>query len=261
MGSFKNIYAGLALALETIIPPDIERIDENRIIPTSKYLDEIDEIIIDVDTIIFELATVEKITDINSLRKETIKTVESLETMPTLIGIVRIINSGRFTNIPDEFRYKPKPNSKVEKQIESYMRVRLTIRDIYPLDTKILIMNRTKLIYSSNNFWLSSSKRVSGSLRVLESHTGIILDEITLNKRFKKSKKYDCREIPYDRTLLLLLGDGKLLGGFKNDELKNDLKMIIEKLSDWNALTPRGTIDAYILHKHPKMFKIIKDIR
>ena len=245
--SFEDIPTPLGLSLESIVSEVDFRLDEERQIPTSQYLQNISLVHFDVYTIVRDL--IYSYTNIsransNMVKTELINVLNALSNIPELVGIVKFFNTYKshieMRKIKSvkrrDITFKVhRDGTMVKMKEEMIISVMSSLSVLgYEVMDNPNIGGDSNLLYTHNAYWLSKQRRHNSNVRVLESRTGLILDQFTLNKKFRTSKKFDKLLLPFTTELLLLFGDKGNMNGTNNDELK---KLIIMS-KKWNMHTP-----------------------
>jgi len=242
---------GLQLALETIIEPTWERIDPDRKVPSSPYLQKVNLFFVDVFTLAKDIIDGYEIKndklDAKIILEQLKKCIYELHEIPDLIGFIAFINTRPFLNLFSSFKQKQfKPGTKAHFKNKLLFKV----MDIYKPLKGIRYINDIAgiplLLYSHNNMFISKNLEVGKKIFVLESYTGLVLTRETLSKRFKPSKRYDINKIPFTYFNLLIFGDKYLFDG--DTEILN---ILLDRFKDGKIkiLTGDSKINSLIKNK------------
>lgn len=253
--SFKDVSVGIGLALETLAYSTESRINPEREIPASEHLDLIDSIYIDIFTLTLDvirsstiLPSPKEVIDLTKLM------IVGIESIPELSGIVKFINTTDYLMLDSTILKTFKKDSKVEAMFKLHMASCRLIPHNFTYVPTLHMGGKNALLLSSNTNWLGTMKNLKSNLRVLESHTGNVLTELTLNKKYKKRKSIDTSKIPFDKMLLLFLGDGHYIKGMDS----KDIPDLLNELLKWNSKTSRDTITSFLIKNYPEQYNHFK---
>jgi hypothetical protein len=258
--SFKNVSVGVGLALESIATPTIDRIAPDREIPTSPLLGNVEYICFDIFSLCGDVLSSirnfnKNIHDEDFVIERVKEMIESIKAIPELQGIVKFINTTTYLiankSLVKEFR----EGTKSEIQRKILMRALFKIPTHFDYEKNTFALERNTLFFSNNVYWLAILKNLKGHALVLESHTGNVLTEITLNKKYKKSKLYDNTKLPFDALLLKFLGDGNFINGLNHKEISD---LITHMNDNWTPITSRNTISKYMFKNHGELYAEFK---
>jgi hypothetical protein len=238
---FENLPIPLGLALETVIEEVEFRIDKKRTKPTSQLLSSIELIHFDIYTLVKDLiSSYEDITRITVedivQDLEVVKT--SLMDLPELQGISTLFNSYRhyesFIRTPMAFGATVnmttyRDGTKVKLKSELLHKV-MKLQKGY-VDT--VETGNTNLLYTHNNVYLALMARRAKRIIVLEHHTGNVLDEKSLNKKIRKSTKYDTSNMPFNLEMIQVFGDNDICKGMSNV----NKTIVMELIERWTPTT------------------------
>ena len=240
--SFKKLPIATALALETVAEPNKDRISDEREIP--KYEKELE----DIEIIVFDVFSLARDV-INGLSKDSISlplavhnlksAVAGINEITEFMGITQFINSYEYTYRYKEHHIIHKENTMVGDRMDLLNRLMRNFNpSIYGIVLQKGIPYERALLFSHHAYFIASMREIGKKLRVLESHTGRVLTNETLNLKYRNVKSYDRKLLPFHKRLLLVLGDGNLIKAKSSKYIKE----VIEVSRKWNINTPDETV-------------------
>lgn len=233
----ENTPIGIQLALETIVEPTWKRINEDREIPNRDLLANVEYIYFDIYSIMREIVNDGGITfSISEIHERCDSVISTLSEIPELGGILRFVNTFVYASkIPKQIKMPVKDTKK-----SKMMRLLESAITSYRIKTSIVtnLPTRNVILFTHHTTYLATMIDIGKQLIILESHTGILLTNNLLGKKYRKTNLFDVRQLPLTLSLLKVIGDDNYVLGDK-DLFKKHIKSIIS----WNLKTPKSTIN------------------
>lgn len=216
-----GISIGTGLSLESLFKPTHPRYDEQRPIPEKVKLENYNVFAVNLMSIARNI--VDSCSQISNDFLEVLKCKEFEDTICEEVNIIEGLMFGMNTKLmvylPD---YDYISNSLNKGKIDTFTKVAAKNLQIYrtlskmqfsKLGVKLIRGNKLyKLPFRASDKILmyttySSDLLNPYNIKLLESHTGVVVDKENFNKRYKKLGDKPFNMLPFDEVLLYLLGD------------------------------------------------------
>ena len=211
MEEFK-IPIGLSLALETIIEVE-NRVSDDREIPQYD-LANINYIVIDLFTLTRDIVNSTPFEELTSdLILDKLKVaINYLKELPDLQGVLFFVNSYLSIFQKKERWRKHRDGSKAKYRKDLLFQVMPTLSHIdfgvpIYMNLGLNVPVNEMLIYTSHLHFILLQKQIYPDIYILESHTGKVLHNSEINKKYAKSAIYDRSKFPLSLYLLYIVGD------------------------------------------------------